>query len=332
MSKRMYQPARTTRRAFTLIELLVVIAIIAILAAILFPVFGAVREQARQSSAMSNLHDVYLGARAFNEDEGYYPSILFGYAEAPDSAKMPPFRPYLDGKLGIQSVDSSKLTPMSKARNFFATRADTPAFSGVNHGFLYGEQTKDAGKFQDPDNTVKDELQITTVYYPMTSPYKPGQLVTWEDNDSTGTCPNIGDRELPNSGYVGQPKYFYVMDSMDIGPMIDPATGRQAVDGTGAPKYELHYSPNWTHQIYNAANGCDVNAAGQPYVTQLKYKSPPTDRTVITYITHHAATAGSTKVLTLLDSGTVRKDSIQLLDPNNKKNNQPLTLPMNYNP
>lgn len=42
-------------RAFTLIELLVVIAIVAILAAILFPVFAAAREKAKQTVAISGI-------------------------------------------------------------------------------------------------------------------------------------------------------------------------------------------------------------------------------------------------------------------------------------
>ncbi|NLO04601.1 MAG: prepilin-type N-terminal cleavage/methylation domain-containing protein [candidate division WS1 bacterium] len=56
------------RRGFTLIELLVVIAIIAILAAILFPVFARAREKARQSSCLSNLKQIALGAIAYSQD------------------------------------------------------------------------------------------------------------------------------------------------------------------------------------------------------------------------------------------------------------------------
>jgi len=55
-------------KGFTLIELLVVIAIIAILAAILFPVFARAREKARQSSCLSNVKQLAVGALMYAQD------------------------------------------------------------------------------------------------------------------------------------------------------------------------------------------------------------------------------------------------------------------------
>ena len=61
---------RNTQRTsgFTLIELLVVIAIIAILAAILFPVFQSVRENARRTACVSNMKQLGLGMTQYTQD------------------------------------------------------------------------------------------------------------------------------------------------------------------------------------------------------------------------------------------------------------------------
>lgn len=297
------------QRAFTLTELLVVIAIIAILAAILFPVMATVREQARQSSTMSSLYSTYVATKLYAEDEGRYPTTLFGYAEVADATLNPAFRPMLPSEIGVANP-----VPMDQLHGAFRTYVGQPNES-VFKGYLYHEQIKDLNIFLNQVNPVVGKGVVTYAYYPINSPagagatidangvLHGGQMVRWVAPDTSvpaPACPVTPDSELPSLVYGGVAKLFYAADSLDIGPMLTQ-DGQLVRDEFGAIAYELHYSPDWSRQIGVTCDG--------PRVTQLKYKNPPTDKTILTYVTHHSAYSRRGTVIALLLNGTARKIS-----------------------
>lgn len=72
------RPLNRGATGFTLIELLTVIAIIGILAAILIPTVGAVRERARSSKCVANLRSLGISVELYAMDHsGYYPPVNY---------------------------------------------------------------------------------------------------------------------------------------------------------------------------------------------------------------------------------------------------------------
>jgi general secretion pathway protein G len=90
-------------KGFTLIELLVVISLISILAALLFPVFAQIRENARRASCASNLHQIGLAITLYAQDNNeHYPVGVdsadhgsYLWQPSPDEAAMLPTTPLL---------------------------------------------------------------------------------------------------------------------------------------------------------------------------------------------------------------------------------------------
>lgn len=64
---------QAANQGFTLIELLVVISIIAVLAGLLFPAMGAVRNMARKTSAKNDVTQIVNAVKMFYTEYGRYP-------------------------------------------------------------------------------------------------------------------------------------------------------------------------------------------------------------------------------------------------------------------
>lgn len=292
-------PAAPVRRnstsdpGFTLIELLTVIAIIAILAALLFPLAGTVREQARASDCMSKLHQLWVSANVYRQDEGAFPPALYGYVEQADAN---------GNSLGVPLYDPASQAHVNVDR--------------IIYGFLYNEQIKDSRIVKCPDNYPINKGAITVAYYPNVQSanpsaphYWPPQYrwigdVLWDNGNGCPKDPTYGvidcwyRPEVDNTSPLWRhPKYFYTWDSYDAGPMID-ANGQVVRNPpvTGPMVFERHYSRDWTG-VTGAAD----------YPAQLKYENPPSDKTMLAYCTWHYAIAGSATFPAISMAGTAKK-------------------------
>lgn len=141
--------SRTVRRTgFTLIELLVVIAIVAVIAAILFPVFGAVRERGRRTACQGNLKQIALAMQQYVQDNGgaypvcvryerqdclaQWPNAIFSYVKDVQTFQCPD-HPRGNADPAERSVDQLPMADMDYLYDIARLNVILPAPSSISN-------------------------------------------------------------------------------------------------------------------------------------------------------------------------------------------------------
>ena len=285
--------SRRKHSGFTLIELLVVIAIIAILAAIIFPVFSQVQENARRSSTMTNMLRIYQATAAFELDNRRYPEFLLGPALGANGNIAGAGNPAISPNAVATLLRTNKRLP---AADPVVVAANNAKFNYRNS--LFPEYINDINVFSCADNqeaTTANSLATALSLRPNTD----------DDFERDDAFPQGA------AGTVGVTLPFYKYDAFDSSPKVNS-------DGTlDKNTYMPRYSRVWT-KILNSADLATAQTSGNypsgpgnaplmnspeaQYKRQMLFKNPGGE-TVLTITTHHVP---KSKVLVLFLNGTTK--------------------------
>ncbi|MBC8138958.1 MAG: DUF1559 domain-containing protein [Fibrella sp.] len=308
----MKSQVRARRSAFTLIELLTVIAIIAVLAAIIFPVFGAVRENARRADCMTNMKTISTALKQYELDNRKYPDFLFAPAIAvgPDITGdgQPDCKHYGDLKSGklVVATGSDVACTQDQASATGKLGGDYVDSAGnvIASGGLYPEYVKSLSTYLCKNNTWfyanNDPAYAEppgSDGYPVTSAksfYNAGSLEKTKLSD-------YNDKYGGGNADDAVGLRFYKFDSYDINPLIQKDGSGEALAKIDPTRWVVRYQRQWMG-VEPDPSAITQDKARQLYQDQLMWRNP-SDDAAVTMCSHHAAKG---KAIVLYLSGTAK--------------------------